>query len=108
MDPPMGSGEQVLGGGRFGTDIGGIHLDAGPRCGMVTRGVRRHRCQNRVWAIEGCERIGRHVARRPIAQGEAGVDVPARLSAPVRVLATGQGRKTDDTDTTRSPWSACA
>jgi transposase len=53
---------------------------------------------DRVWAIEGCEGIGRHVAQRLIAEGEPVVDVPAKLSARVRIFATGQGRKTDDTD----------
>jgi hypothetical protein len=53
---------------------------------------------DRVWAIEGCEGIGRHVAQRLIANGEPVVDVPAKLSARVRDFATGRGRKTDDTD----------
>ena len=52
----------------------------------------------RVWAIEGCSGIGRHVARRLIAAGEEVVDVPPKLSAEVRVFATGQGRKTGATD----------
>ncbi|MGH3480438.1 MAG: hypothetical protein ACRDQD_26840 [Nocardioidaceae bacterium] len=49
-------------------------------------------------AIEGCNGIGRHIARRLIADGEQVVDVPPKLSARVRVFATGQGRKTDATD----------
>ena len=53
---------------------------------------------DRVWAVEGCEGIGRHLAQRLIADGEPVVDVPAKLSARVRVFATGQGRKTDATD----------
>ena len=56
------------------------------------------RWPDRVWAIEGCEGIGRHVAQRLLALGETVVDVPAKLSARMRVFATGQGRKTDDTD----------
>ena len=51
-----------------------------------------------MWAIEGCEGIGRHVAQRLLAVGEQVVDVPAKLSARMRMFATGQGRKTDDTD----------
>lgn len=54
--------------------------------------------QDRMWAIEGCEGIGRHVAQRLLALDESVVDVPAKLSARMRVFATGQGRKTDDTD----------
>ena len=84
----MASDEQVLDGGRFSTDVEGFtsmlaYVAAWP---------------NRVWAIEGCEGIGRHVAQRLIADGEQVVDVPAKLSARMRMFATGQGRKTDDTD----------
>jgi transposase len=84
----MTGDEQVLGAGRFATDVNGFtamlaYVTAWP---------------GRVWAIEGCEGIGRHVAQRLIAKGERVVDVPAKLSARVRVFATGQGRKTDDTD----------
>src|SRR2546421_362352 len=53
---------------------------------------------NRVWAIEGCQGIGRHIATRLLANGEQVVDVPPKLSARARVFATGQGRKTDATD----------
>ena len=52
----------------------------------------------RTWAVEGCEGIGRHVAQRLVAGQEIVIDVPAKLSARMRVYATGQGRKTDDTD----------
>ena len=84
----MTSTEQILGGGRFATDAEGFAL-------MLAYATA---WPNRVWAIEGCEGIGRHVAQRLIAQGEPVLDVPAKLSARVRVFATGQGRKTDDTD----------
>jgi transposase len=52
----------------------------------------------RVWAIEGCNGIGRHVALRLLADGQDVVDVPPKLSARARVFSTGQGRKTDVTD----------
>ena len=52
----------------------------------------------RVWAIEGCEGIGRHISHRLLGGGEVVVDVPAKPSARARVFATGQGRKTDATD----------
>jgi transposase len=52
----------------------------------------------RVWAVEGCQGIGRHIATRLLADGEQVVDVPPKLSARARVFATGQGRKTDATD----------
>lgn len=84
----MTSDESILSKGRFGTDREG--LDA----------MRRHvqDWPDRVWAIEGCQGIGRHVANRLLAEGEAVVDVPPKLSARARVFATGQGRKTDATD----------
>lgn len=51
-----------------------------------------------MWAVEGCNGIGRHVATRLVEAGERVIDVPPKLSARVRVFATGQGRKTDATD----------
>ena len=56
------------------------------------------RFPQRTWAIEGCAGIGKHIANRLIADGEQVVDVPPKLSARMRVFATGQGRKTDATD----------
>ena len=84
----MTSDEQVLGGGRFATDVEGF-------AAMLTYVAA---WPDRVWAVEGCEGIGRHVAQRLLAEDQSVVDVPAKLSARVRVFATGQGRKTDDTD----------
>ena len=84
----MAADEQVLGGGRFATDVTGYramltYLKAWP---------------DRVWAIEGCNGIGHHVAMRLLADGQEVIDVPPKLSARTRVFATGQGRKTDETD----------
>ena len=56
------------------------------------------RWPERIWAVEGCQGIGRHIAHRLVADGEPVVDVPPKLSARTRVFATGQGRKTDATD----------
>ncbi|MEV6101981.1 transposase [Nocardia sp. NPDC051981] len=53
---------------------------------------------DRVWAVEDCNGIGRHLAHRRVHDGETVVDVPAKLSAQVRVFATGNGRKTDPVD----------
>jgi transposase len=80
--------EEILGHGRFTTDEAGFEemLD------YVARWPQR------TWAIEGCEGIGRHVAQRLITREETVTDVPAKLSARMRIFATGQGRKTDDTD----------
>jgi transposase len=80
--------ENVLGGGRFGADRDGYRQ-------MLT--VAR-RWPERVWAVEGSNGIGRHLAQRLVAGGEPVVDVPAKLSARARVFSTGHGRKTDATD----------
>jgi len=84
----MDAHEDVLGGGRFATDIDGYrsmldYLRPWP---------------DRVWAIEGCNGIGRHIAHRLIADHQEVIDVPPKLSARARVFSTGQGRKTDATD----------
>src|SRR5215218_2889202 len=47
----MTADETVVGGGRFGTDIAGYRS-------MLEY---LHRWPDRVWAIEGCRGIGRHV-----------------------------------------------
>ena len=80
--------EAVLGKGRYGTD---------PE-GFVAMLAAAARWPDRVWAVEGCEGIGKHLVLRLLERGEAVVDVPAKLSARMRVYATGQGRKTDETD----------
>ncbi|MEV4058097.1 transposase [Amycolatopsis sp. NPDC049688] len=49
-------------------------------------------------AVEGCNGVGRHIAHRLVHDGESVLDVPAKLSAQVRVFATGNGRKTDPVD----------
>jgi transposase len=84
----MTADETVLDGGRFGTD----------RDGYRAMLACAKRWPNRVWAIEGCQGTGRHVALRLLRDGEQVVDVPPKLSARARVFATGQGRKTDATD----------
>lgn len=64
----MAAGESVLGRGRFTIDTAGYrtmleYLRASP---------------TRVWAIAGCNGIGRHIADRLIADGEQAVDVPPK------------------------------
>ena len=80
--------EDVLDEGRFATDTTGYRS-------MLTAG---RVFPSRVWAVEGANGIGKHLAQRLIADGEDVVDVPAKLSARARVFSTGQGRKTDATD----------
>ena len=73
---------------RFGTDKVGYRQ-------MLLAG---REYPDRVWAVEGCNGIGRHIAQRLLADGQQVIDVPPKLSARARVFATGQGRKTDATD----------
>ena len=49
-------------------------------------------------AVENAGGLGRHLAQRLSAAGEAVVDVPPKLSARVRVLSTGNSRKNDRLD----------
>jgi transposase len=58
----------------------------------------RGRFPQRVWAVEGCNGVGRHLAHRLVHDGETVLDVPAKLSAQIRVFATGNGRKSDPVD----------
>jgi hypothetical protein len=74
--------------GRYGTDKAGY-------AGMLNAG---RTFGDRVWAVEGCNGIGKHIAHRLVHDGETVLDVPAKLSAQVRVFATGNGRKTDPVD----------
>jgi transposase len=77
--------QKVLFQGRFGTDRDGYKA-------MLAAG---RKFKDRVWAVEGCNGIGRHIAQRLVADSEPVVDVPAKLSARARLFSTGQGRKTD-------------
>jgi transposase len=79
---------RVLAMGRYGTDTAGYAQ-------MLAAG---RRFAERVWAVEGCNGIGRHIAHRLVHDGEKVLDVPAKLSAQVRVFATGNGRKSDPVD----------
>ena len=74
--------------GRYGTDKAGY--------GEMLKAGRKF--DDRIWAIEGCNGIGKHIAHRLVHDGERVVDVPPKLSAQVRVFATGNGRKTDPVD----------
>jgi transposase len=56
------------------------------------------RWPQRCWAVEGAHGIGRAVAQRLVADGEQVLDAPAKLTARVRVLSVGHGRKRDRDD----------
>lgn len=91
------SAATVLMTGRYATDTAGY-------AGMLAAAKK---FEDRVWAIEGCNGVGRHLAHRLVHDGEIVVDVPAKLSAQVRVFATGNGRKTDPSMRTRWLWRRC-
>ena len=76
----MDADETVPGCGRFHTDSKGY----------AAMKAYAERWPDRVWAIEGCNGIGGHIARRLLADGEQVVDVPPKLSARAK-LVTGQG-----------------
>ncbi|MEN8707188.1 MAG: IS110 family transposase [Nocardioides marinisabuli] len=88
----MTADETIIGAGRFDTDSAGFTA--------MRRYVNQIRpdIEDRVWAVEGCNGIGRHIAVRLLAAGEQVIDVPPKMSARARVFSTGQGRKTDATD----------
>ncbi len=52
----------------------------------------------RTWAVEGARGVGAGLAQRLVAEDEPVLDVPAKLSARVRALGGGSGRKTDSAD----------
>ena len=52
----------------------------------------------RIWAVEGCNGVGKYLAQRLVAEGERVLDVSTRRAALVRVYGGGNGRKNDDTD----------
>ena len=80
--------EAVLATGRFATD----------KAGYAAMRKRVASFPERVWAVEGSNGAGRPLAQRLLADGEHVVDVPAKLSARVRLFDTGHNRKTDAHD----------
>ena len=52
----------------------------------------------RTWAVEGAGGLGHLLAQQLVAAGERVLDVPPRLAARVRVLATAASSKTDPND----------
>ena len=52
----------------------------------------------RTWAVESADGLGYLLAQQLVAAGEQVVDVPATLSARVRVLGSGRSNKNDVND----------
>ena len=67
----------VLAAGRYGTD----------KAGYAQMLAAARKFTDRVWAVEGCNGIGRHLAHRLVHDGETVSGVPPKLSAQVRVFA---------------------
>jgi hypothetical protein len=65
----MTGDETIVAGGRFGTG----------RDGYAAMKTYAKQWPDRVWAIEGCQGIGRHIANRLLGDGGAGFE--GRLSA---------------------------
>jgi len=65
------------------------------------------RWPRRRWAVENAAGLGRSLAQRLLGDGEPVLDVPPKLSARVRVLSTGHGRKTDEADAASTALAAC-
>ena len=63
-------------------------FDAG-RSGLRSLVCWAKRFPERRWAVEGANGMGHLLARHLVARGEKVVDVPAKLSARVRVLSVG-------------------
>ena len=68
------------------------------RAGLSALERWARRFPERRWAMENARGLGRHLAGRLAATGEAVVDVPPKLSARVRVLSTGNAGKNDGLD----------
>lgn len=80
--------EQVLGRRRFPNDkVGYREMKSWSRT-----------WRQRTWAVEGARGVGLGLAQRLAVEGEQVINVPAKMSAQVRVFGGGSGRKTDDTD----------
>jgi transposase len=56
------------------------------------------RFDQRRWAIENAEGLGRHLSSWLLARGEQVVDVPSTATARIRQLSRGGGRKNDQID----------
>jgi transposase len=70
------------------------------RAGLSALERWARRFPERRWAMENARGLGRHLAGRLAATGEAVVDLPPKLSARVRVLSSfaGNARKNDGLD----------
>jgi transposase len=80
--------------GRYGTD----------KAGYAQMLAAARKFADRIWAVEGGNGTGRHLARRLVHDGEIVSGVPPKLSAQVRVSATG--KRAQDRPGRRAPSGA--
>jgi transposase len=78
-------------------EVGTIRVRASRTMGAQLHDWAQQWPQRR-WAIEGARGLGQLLAQQLVTAGETVVDVPATLTARVRLLETGHGRKTDRID----------
>lgn len=83
-------------------DGGEVELDRIDVCASVTQAEQllawAARFGARMWAVESADGLGYLLAQQLVAAGEQVVDVPATLSARVRVLGSGRSNKNDVND----------
>jgi transposase len=94
----VGTGRQPLAHLRIASDRAGY------------RQLRRWsaRWPHRLWAVENTAGLGSSLTQWLLRDGEQVVDVPAKLSARVRLLSRGHGRKTDQADALSTALAACS
>jgi transposase len=66
------------------------------------------RWPDRRWAVENAAGLGRALTQWLLTDSEAVVDVPPKLSARIRLLSNGHGRKTDQADAFSTALAAWA
>ena len=71
---------------------------ANDSCGYLDLKAFARAWKHRTWAVEGARGVGLSLAQRLAMEGEHVLDVRAVLSARVRALGGGSGRKTDEAD----------
>jgi transposase len=89
---------RVLAAGKYGTD----------KAGYAQMLAAARTFADRVWAVEGRNGIGRHLAHRLVHDGETVFDVPRKLSAQVRVLPSATAARPMRPVRPRSRWPPCA
>ena len=79
---------------------------ANTRAGYRALRAWARRWPERRWAVENAGGLGRSLAQWLLGDGERVIDVPPKLSARVRLLSTGHGRKTDEADAVSTALAA--